>query len=190
MKRDGEVFVAFDVAKSKHAVAVAEAGRDGEIRWIGEISSKPEAVAKQLAKLTARYSRLHVCYEAGPTGYGLYRQIRELGHECSVVAPALIPRKPGEQVKTNRRDALALVRLLRAGELTAVWVPDRTHELPGRRRCDRRCEPARPRPRVAAGRDRAELVHGAGGRGVSGHARGIAPGCRDLCCGDWRCPPL
>jgi transposase len=71
---------------------------------------------------------LHFCYEAGPTGYGLYRQIGELGHECTVVAPSLIPKKPGERVKTNRRDAVTLARLLRAGELTAVWVPDATHE--------------------------------------------------------------
>src|SRR6202008_4601800 len=63
-----------------------------------------------------------------PTGYGLYWQLRTLGHDCMVVAPSLIPRRPGERVKTNRRDAQSLARLLRAGELTAVWVPDETHE--------------------------------------------------------------
>src|SRR6266849_10790167 len=68
--------------------------------------------------------RLTFCYEAGPTGYGLYRQITSLGQECSVVAPSLIPKKPGDRVKTNRRDAISLAKLLRAGELTAVWVPD------------------------------------------------------------------
>ena len=61
-------------------------------------------------------------------GYGLYRFIRSLGHECTVVAPSLIQRKPGDRVKTNRRDAVSLARLLRAGELTAVWVPDEGHE--------------------------------------------------------------
>jgi len=61
-------------------------------------------------------------FEAGPTGYGLYRQIQELGHDCLVVAPALIPKRTGERVKTNRRDAVTLARLHRAGELTAVWV--------------------------------------------------------------------
>jgi transposase len=71
---------------------------------------------------------VHFCYEAGPTGYGLYRLIRSLGHECTVVAPSLIPKKPGDRVKTNRRDAVSLARLLRAGELTAVWVPDEGHE--------------------------------------------------------------
>ena len=68
------------------------------------------------------------CYEAGPTGYGLQRQISALGHECAVIAPSLIPKRPGERVKTNRRDALTLARLHRAGELTAIWVPDPGHE--------------------------------------------------------------
>ena len=76
----------------------------------------------------AKFDRIHFCYEVGPTGYGLHRLIQSLGHECMVVAPSLIPRKPGDRVKTNRRDALALARLLRAGELTAVWVPDEGHE--------------------------------------------------------------
>lgn len=81
-----------------------------------------------MARLPARSDKLHVCYEAGPTGYGFYRQVKALGHDCVVVAPSLIPRKPGDRVKTNRRDAESLARLLRAGELTAVWVPDPTHE--------------------------------------------------------------
>jgi transposase len=62
------------------------------------------------------------------TGYGLYRQISSLGHACVVAAPSLIPKKPGDRVKTNRRDAVNLAKLLRAGELTAVWVPDPRHE--------------------------------------------------------------
>lgn len=122
------VFVAFDVAKAKHAVAVAESGRAGEIRFVGEIENTPTSIARTIKKLAARHGRLHVCYEAGPTGYGLYRQIQELGHDCMVVAPALIPRRPGERVKTNRRDAVTLARLHRAGELTGVWVPDAKHE--------------------------------------------------------------
>ena len=71
---------------------------------------------------------LNFCYEAGPCGYGLYRLLRELGHDCIVVAPSLIPLKAGERVKTDRRDALMLAKLHRAGELTAVWVPDAAHE--------------------------------------------------------------
>ena len=83
---------------------------------------------KLVRKMADRYETVHFCYEAGPTGYGLYRQIQSLGHECTVVAPSLIPRRPGDRVKTNRRDAQTLCRLLRADELTAVWVPDETHE--------------------------------------------------------------
>jgi transposase len=128
MKGHGEAFVGIDTAKARNAVAIAEGGRDGELRYLGEFDNTPDAVAKLIRKLADCYETLHICYEAGPTGYGLYRQVLALGHECTVVAPSLIPRRPGDRVKTNRRDAQALARLLRAGELTAVWVPDETHE--------------------------------------------------------------
>src|SRR3954468_913279 len=128
MKKGSEVFIGVDTAKAHNAVAVAEAGRDGEVRYLGTFDNTPDAVAKLVRKLADRYETLHFCYEAGPTGYGLYRQILALGHACTVVAPSLIPRRPGDRVKTNRRDAQSLARLLRAGELTAVWVPDETHE--------------------------------------------------------------
>jgi transposase len=121
-------FVAFDVAKAKHAIAVAEAGRTGEVRFLGEVGNTPAKIERTIRKLASRYGRLQVCFEAGPTGYGLYRQVEELGQDCLVVAPALIPRRPGERVKTNRRDAVTLARLHRAGELTGVWVPDPVHE--------------------------------------------------------------
>jgi transposase len=124
----GEAYVAFDTSKTKHAVAIADGGRRGEVRFLGDVASSPARVERLTRKLAERYDKLHFCYEAGPTGYGLYRQIRELGHECTVVAPSLIPKKPGERIKTNRRDAVTLARLLRAGELTAVWVPDAIHE--------------------------------------------------------------
>jgi transposase len=123
-----EAYVAFDTSKLRNAVAIADAGRAGEVRFLGEIENTAAAVAKLVRKLAAKYGRLTFCYEAGPTGYGLYRQIKSLGHECMVVAPSLIPKKPGERVKTNRRDALSLVKQLRAGDLTAVWVPDSGHE--------------------------------------------------------------
>jgi transposase len=123
-----EVFVAFDVAKLKNAVAIAEARRAGEVRYLGEIENTAEATRRLVAKLSARYARLTFCYEAGPTGYGLHRWIKALGHESLVAAPSLIPSKPGDRVKTNRRDAINLAKLLRAGELTAVWVPDEAHE--------------------------------------------------------------
>src|SRR6516165_7898414 len=123
-----EAFVAFDTSKLRNAVAIAEAGRAGEVRFLGEIENTAVAVAKLVRKLAGKYGRLTFCYEAGPTGYGLYRQIKSLGHECIVVAPSLILKKPGERVKTNRRDAVSLVKQLRGGDLTAVWVPDPRHE--------------------------------------------------------------
>ena len=128
MSDHSEAFVAFDSSKLRNAVAIADAGRAGEVRFLGEIDNTGAATAKLVGKLAAKYERLTFCYEAGPTGYGLYRQIKSLGHECVVVAPSLIPKKSGDRVKTNRRDALNLVKLLRAGELTAVWVPDPRHE--------------------------------------------------------------
>jgi transposase len=123
-----EAYVAFDTSKLRNAVAIAEGGRTGEVRFFGEIENTDAATIKLVDKLAAKYRRLTFCYEAGPTGYDLYRLIKALGHDCVVAAPSLIPRKPGDRVKTNRRDALSLVKLLRAGELTAVWVPDARHE--------------------------------------------------------------
>jgi len=79
-------------------------------------------------RIASKHERPHFCYEAGPTGYGLHRLITSLGYPCDVVAPSLIPRRPGDRVKTNRRDAVGLAKLLRAGELTPVWVPDAGHE--------------------------------------------------------------
>jgi transposase len=128
MNNHSEAFVAFDSSKLRNAVAIAECGRTGEIRFLGEIENTGTATAKLVRKLAAKYDRLTFCYEAGPTGYERYRQIKSLGHECIVVAPSLIPKKPGDRVKTNRRDAVSLAKLLRAGDLTAVWVPDRHHE--------------------------------------------------------------
>src|ERR1700676_3823469 len=123
-----EAYIGIDVAKLRNAVAIAEAGREGEIRYIGEVDASPESMKRLVVKFASKYARLHFCYEAGPTGYGLHRLITDLGHSCTVVAPSLIPRKASDRVKTNRRDATALARLLRAGELTSVWVPDPAHE--------------------------------------------------------------
>jgi transposase len=128
MEKHSEVFVGLDVAKAKNAVAIAEGGRNGEVRYLGEIENTAEATRRLIAKLSKTYTKLTFCYEAGPTGYGLFRWIGDLGHECIVVAPSLIPMKAGDRVKTNRRDAENLAKLLRAGELTAVWVPDARHE--------------------------------------------------------------
>ena len=128
MQQNIRVFVGLDTSKMKISVALAEEGRQGEVRFLGDIDNTPDAIRRLVNKLTGKYQQLLFCYEAGPTGYGLHRQITAFGHECSVIAPSLIPRRPGEHVKTNRRDALTLARLHRAGELTAIWVPDPGHE--------------------------------------------------------------
>ena len=95
MGKHSEVFVAFDVAKKKHAVAIAEAGRNGEVRFLGDVENSRLPIERTIKRLAGRYDRLHVCFEAGPTGYGLYRQIQALGHDCMVIAPALIPKRAG-----------------------------------------------------------------------------------------------
>ncbi len=120
-------FVGLDVHAETIAVAVAEAeGRD-QARSLGTIANRPEAVRRLLGKL-GKLSELRVCYEAGPTGYALYWQLTRLGVQCEVIAPSLVPMKSGDRIKTDRRDAERLARSYRAGELTAVWVPDAQHE--------------------------------------------------------------
>ena len=120
-------YVGLDVHGKAIAVAVAD-GESSEVRFVGEIANTPEAVVKLTRQLATRGARLSFCYEAGPCGYGIYRQLLALGQGCQVVAPSLIPRKAGDRVKTDRRDSLMLARLHRAGELTPVWVPDGEHE--------------------------------------------------------------
>jgi transposase len=118
-------FVGLDVHAQTIAVAVAETG--GEVRSLGMIPNVLESVSKLVKKL-GKPEQLRVCYEAGPTGYALYWQLTQLGVKCEVVAPTLIPVKAGDRVKTDRRDAERLARCYRAGDLTAVWVPDAAHE--------------------------------------------------------------
>lgn len=142
-------YVGLDVHKDTIAVAVAD-GRGGEPRAVGTIPHTREAVVQLVRKLGPA-ERLHCCYEAGPCGYPLQRQLAGLGVRCAVVAPSLVPTKPGDRVKTDRRDALKLARLLRAGELTAVWVPDEAHEALRdltRARADAREDLHRARQRV------------------------------------------
>lgn len=127
MSNFSNIYVGLDVHKATIAVAVARAGR-GEVVYHGDIENTPKAVRKLVQRLSATGEVLNVCYEAGPCGYGLHRELTALGHECEVVAPSLIPRKAGDRLKTDRRDALMLARLHRAGELTPVWVPDQEQE--------------------------------------------------------------
>jgi transposase len=121
-------FVGMDVHKATIAVAVAEGGRDGDVRQLGVFPNRAEVIARLVRRLADKGQELRFCYEAGPCGYGLQRQIQQLGHPCEVVAPSLIPVRSGDRVKTDRRDALSLAKLHRAGELTPVWVPDAAHE--------------------------------------------------------------
>jgi transposase len=118
-------FVGLDVHADTIAVAVAEPG--GEVRSLGIIPNRLESVRKMIGKLGS-VGTLKCCYEAGPTGYVLYWQLVQLGVKCEVIAPSLVPVKSGDRVKTDRRDAEKLARCYRAGELTAVWVPDAAHE--------------------------------------------------------------
>jgi len=120
-------FVGMDVHKETIAVSVAEAF-GGEVRYVGEFRNNPEAVTKLIRQLGKGETKLLCCYEAGPCGYVLHRQLLGMGVANLVVAPSLIPKKPGDRVKTDRRDSQTLARLLRAGELTAVWVPDENQE--------------------------------------------------------------
>lgn len=118
-------FIGLDVHAETIAVAVAEP--NGEVRSLGVIPNRLESIRKLVKKLGPT-EQLRVCYEAGPTGYVVYWQLAALEVRCEVVAPTLVPVKPGDRVKTDRRDALKLARSYRAGDLTPVWVPDAAHE--------------------------------------------------------------
>src|SRR4051794_41615464 len=99
MPQRSKVFVGLDTSKLKISVALAEEGRQGEVRFLGEIDNTPEAVRRLASKLARRHSEVLFCYETGPTGYGFQRQISALGHECVVIAPPLIPKRPRQRLK-------------------------------------------------------------------------------------------
>lgn len=122
----GKQFVGLDVHKESIAIAVAAEGREPG-RIIGTIAHDLPKLLKQLKPLGAP-AQVHVVYEAGPTGYGLQRELTRRGYECEVIAPSLIPKRAGERIKTDRRDSVRLAELSRNGELRAIWVPDPAHE--------------------------------------------------------------
>jgi transposase len=119
-------YLGLDVHKATIAVAIAEEA--GAPTSYGSIANDASAIRKLMVRLGEPEVELRVAYEAGPTGYALYRQLAKMGIDCLVAAPSLIPKRAGDKVKTDRRDALKLARLLRSGDLTRVWVPDAAHE--------------------------------------------------------------
>jgi transposase len=119
-------YVGLDVHKDSIAVGIAEEGV-GEVRYYGTIPMTSEAL-RGLVRRLGPPATLRFAYEAGPCGYGVLRTLLGLGATCLVAAPSLIPQRAGDRIKTDPRDACSLARLLRAGELTAVWVPDERQE--------------------------------------------------------------
>ena len=128
MKR--ELYLGLDVHKDSITIAIAMGGRNGEVRLYGTISNDLHAMEKALTKIRQAHggARLEVCYEAGPCGFGIARRLAQLKVACLVVAPSMIPKRSGDRVKTDKRDARKLARLLRAGELTPVYIPESTDE--------------------------------------------------------------
>jgi transposase len=119
-----------DVHKDSITIAIAQAGLQNEIRLFGTITNDLHALEKALARIRKAHPGVHLqlTYEAGPCGFGIARRLKQLGLPCLVAAPSLIPKQPGAPFKTDKRDARSLARLLRAGELTAVYIPEPTDE--------------------------------------------------------------
>ena len=121
-------FVGMDVHQNSISIALADDGPDKEVRLYGTTKNTIEAIDEIIRKLVSTGAELHFVYEAGPCGFGLYRHLTGNGFSCIVAAPSMAPKKSGVRIKNDTRDALALARLLRAGELTPIYVPDTEDE--------------------------------------------------------------
>ena len=121
-------FIGMDVHKKTITIATVDEGRQEQPRIYGTIANELDALDKFCRKMVSNASRLHFVYEAGPCGYGIYRHLTHKGFDCMVAAPSMIPKKSGDRIKNDHRDAVMLARLHRAGELTAVYVPDARDE--------------------------------------------------------------
>lgn len=123
MKNSNTAFIGLDVHKNSIDIAIAEAGRTGEVRHFGAVGGDLDSFGKAVRKLRSRHTDLQFVYEAGPCGFEVYRFLYRHKLDCVVIAPSLIPRRSGDRVKTDRRDAMQLARLHRAGELSPIYVP-------------------------------------------------------------------
>ena len=121
MNNNSTLYVGLDV--HKESITIAYAINSEPVELMGKMGTTPTDIERLCKRLLSKSSRVIIVYEAGPCGYGLYRRLVKFGFECMVCAPSLIPKKPGERVKTDRRDVIRLVRSLRAGDLSAVYVP-------------------------------------------------------------------
>lgn len=128
LQNSPSIYVGLDVYKESLAIAIASPERGGEIRFYGNIPNQQQSINYLFLKIKKQYSSIMACYEAGPCGYNIRHQLTAMDIECIVVAPSRIPKSPTDRIKNDHRDAVGLARLLRAGELTPVWIPDLTHE--------------------------------------------------------------
>lgn len=126
MQKDSEIHVGLDVHKDSISIAAAEPGR-AHARLIGKVPHDVSKLVKVLGKI-ASAEHVHIVYEAGPTGFGLCRALAAKGYRCEVIAPSQMPRRPGDRIKTDSRDSIQLAECSRAGQLSAVWVPDASDE--------------------------------------------------------------
>ena len=123
MRQSSTLYIGMDVHKDAIAVADIAQEHDAEVIYLGTIGTRQCDIDHLIRKMPSKATHLLLVYEAGPCGYWLYRYLTKKGYDCWVVAPSLIPKKPGDRVKTDRRDAVRLARLMRSGDLTPVYVP-------------------------------------------------------------------